>query len=226
MYIIEKNINKLKNNYYTNFLDQSELKQIQYKLTKNEYKIYSPYPESDKVILYNKELPKVSLYEIICNNNLRHQDIMGSLLNLNIDRSLFGDIIIYNNKYYFYVLDIINNYIESNFNKISKYNIKLKKIDINYLNNYKREYEQIQLITTSLRIDTIISKLSKTNRDKVKQLIKDKNIILNYTILKNNSYILKENDIFSIKKIGKYKYIGIKNKTKNNNYIIELLKYI
>ena len=53
----------------------------------------------------------------------------------------------------------------------------------------------------------------------------------------NNSYefndiaimainILKENDIFSIRKIGKFKYVGIIKTTKNNNYIVKVLKYI
>ena len=55
--------------------------------------------------------------------------------------------------------------------------------------------------------------------------MKNKEIILNYDILKNNSYQLKENDVFSIRRFGKYKYIKIIKQTKNSNFIIECHKY-
>ena len=37
---------------------------------------------------------------------------------------------------------------------------------------------------------------------------------------------IKENDIISIKRFGKYKYVGKINETKKNNYVIKFLKYI
>ena len=39
-------------------------------------------------------------------------------------------------------------------------------------------------------------------------------------------HILKENDIFSIRRYGKYKFIGVVKNTKKDNYIIKYLKYI
>ena len=50
--------------------------------------------------------------------------------------------------------------------------------------------------------------------------------MLNYDFLKNSDYKLHEGDIFSIKRIGKYKYNGIIKTTKKDNYIIQLNKYI
>ena len=57
-------------------------------------------------------------------------------------------------------------------------------------------------------------------------MIKKKEIILNYDFLKNRSYKLKENDTFSIKGIGKFKYIGILRQTKSNHFVIKILKYL
>jgi RNA-binding protein YlmH len=57
-------------------------------------------------------------------------------------------------------------------------------------------------------------------------MIKKKEIILNYDFLKDNSYKLRDNDVFSIKRIGKFKYTGILKNTKSNHFIIEVLKYI
>ena len=57
-------------------------------------------------------------------------------------------------------------------------------------------------------------------------MIKTKEIFLNYNYLKDASYKLKEGDIFSIKKIGKFRYIGIEKITKGKHLIIKLLKYL
>ena len=109
---------------------------------------------------------------------------------------------------------------------IGNNSVKLEEIDINYLSNYKRKYEEYKIIVSSLRIDNVISKIIKTNRDRVIDKIKNKEVILNYEIVNKNSILLKENDIFSIRRYGKYKFIGIEKSTKKDNYVIRYLKYI
>ena len=226
MYLVEKNINKLNNFSNTFFLDPKELKEVTNHLKKNTYQIYKPYIDSERNIIYKSDIPKVILYEIISKKELRHQDILGSIYALNLDISLFGDIIIEDNKYYIYVLDHIRNTFETDFKKVGNTNIELKELDIDYLKDYTHKYEEIELIVTSLRLDTVIARLIHTNRDSIKDLIKDKSIIYNYELLKDNSKTIKENDTFSIRKIGKYKYIGIVKNTKSDNYIIKIYKYI
>lgn len=41
--------------------------------------------------------------------------------------------------------------------------------------------------------------------------------------MNKNSYVLKENDIFSIGKYDKYKFIGIIKSVKKKNYIVKYL---
>lgn len=225
MYLVEKSINKLNNFGHTFFLDPKELNDVTNHLKKNTYKIYKPYKDSERNIIYKKE-PKVLLYEIISKKELRHQDIMGSIYSLNLDYSLFGDIIIYNNRYFIYVLDHIRNTFETDFRKVGNTNIELKELDIDYLKDYEISYEEIEMIVTSLRIDTILARLIHSNRESIKDMIKDKLINYNYELLKDCSKTLKEEDTFSIRKIGKFKYIGIKKRTNSDNYIIIIKKYI
>ena len=93
-YIIEKNRDKIIKGNITNFLDPSTLNKVISKIKGYEYKIYYPYKDSEKVIIYTKEKPKIKLIEILSNEKLTHREIMGSLYNQNIDSELFGDIII------------------------------------------------------------------------------------------------------------------------------------
>ncbi len=225
MYIIEKNLNKLNHNQPTFFLDPKQQQELKKKLKKNTYKVFKPYIDSEKNIFYINEEPSVILYEIKTKLPLEHREILGTLFSLNITSELFGDIIITNNHYYIYILENIAPYIKTNLLKIKNSHIELIERPIETLKNYTREYEYIEFISSSTRIDTVIARLIHTSRPNILQKIKDKEIILNYNILKNNSYLLKENDIFSIKGYGKFQYIGIKKETKNKNYIIECKKY-
>ena len=226
MYNTKKNIDKIKRGEHTFFLDPKEANLVKGKLKKDEYKIYSPYPDSNKVILYKDKLPNVILYEIKSKTPLRHQDILGSMFSLNITNEVFGDIIVDNDKYYIYVLDIIDKYIKSSLLFIKNSEIELVEKDINTLNDYHQKYEEYTIIVSSLRIDTIISRITNTNRSNIIDRIKNKEILVNYEVLTKSSYTLKENDIFSIRRYGKYKFIGIINNTKINNLVIKYLKYI
>lgn len=225
MYNIKKNIDRLNRGEPTFFLDPNLERGIT-KHFKNNIKAFKPYEDTERIIIYKDLKPKVSLFKIITKEKLRHQDIMGSILALNIKREMLGDIIVDNNNYYFYILESVNNYILSYFNKVKNINISLEELPLNYLKDYKRKYKEIIINAKSNRVDLIISKLTGLSRRVIKDMISNKEIILNYQTLTNNSYQFKENDIFSIRGYGKYKYIEIINKTKKNNYLIKCLKYI
>lgn len=226
MYKNEKNLNRLYNEQHTFFLDPHEQELLRAKLKKNEYKVYKPYKDSEKNIFYIKDIPKVILYEIKCNKKLKHQDILGSIYSLNINSELFGDILIIDNHYYVYILDNFRNYFETYFNKVGRSSIELIEKDLSLLEDYERKYKKIELIVSSERIDTVISTLINTGRSVIKEKQEDKEIFVNYEVVKNISKCFKQDDIFSIRKYGKYKYMGIKKITKKNNYIVIIYKYI
>ena len=219
-YKIKNSIEKLKRGKSTNFLDIGKLKQLSYLLKKKEYNIYYPYEDSEKVILYTNILPKIDIIKINSNEELKHNEILGSLFGLNIDMDYIGDIIIEDNYYYIITLPTITKLILDNLNVIGNKLVTTELSDINILNNYQKKYEDKEIIVSSLRIDNVISKIISTSRTIVKE------IILNYNILTNPTYVLQENDIFSIRRHGKYKFISIIKTTKKENYIIKYQKYI
>lgn len=225
-YEIEKNVNKLLNGDQTFFLDGKMQKEVYKRVAKLNFNIYYPYIDSERVIYYVNDEPKVALFEIISKEKLRHQDIMGSVLNLGIDSEMFGDIVIFNDRYFIYVIDKVKDYLLMNFNKVMNIKITLNEISLDELKDYKRRYEEKTMIVTSERVDTIISHIINSNREKVKDKIKNKEIILNYDILTSHSKIIKKDDIFSIRKYGKYKYLGVVKTTKKDNLIVKYLKYL
>ena len=160
MYTIQKNLNRLSNYQPTFFLDPKEQNELKRKLRKDEYKVFKPFNDSEKVIFYIDEEPEVILYEIKSKQELRHQDILGTMYSLNISPEMFGDIILYDGRYFIYVLKLFQNYFEMNFTKVRNSSVELVSLDISYLEDYERDYEEIELIVSSERIDTVISNIS------------------------------------------------------------------
>ena len=225
-YEINNKVEKIKAGNHTSFLDAKKLKLVTSKLKKNEYEIYYPYPDSEKVILYKDKIPEVTLFKINTVENLKHQDILGSLFALNIDSSCFGDIVLYQNNFYIFIIKELSSYLKTNLKMIGKNRVSLEEVNINTLKDYQRNYEEYEMIISSIRIDNVVSSIINSSRSKAIDKIKNKEVIVNYEIVTKNSYILKENDVFSIRKYGKYKFIGIIKNTKKNNYVVKYLKYI
>lgn len=226
MYTIEKSLNKLHRNQATFFLDPKEQIELKKKLKHTSYHIYLPYPDSEKNIFYTTNPPKVVLFEIKSKIPLEHRDILGTVFSLNITNEVFGDIIITNQHYYIYVLESMAPYIKNNLLMIKNSHVILDEIPLETLQDYHRKFELITIIASSNRLDTMIARLTQTSRSQVLEKFRNKEVILNYDIAKNNSYLLKENDVFSVRKYGKYRYIGIKKETKSKNYMIEIKRYL
>lgn len=226
IYKINNAVEKIASGKNTQFLDGRELKLVTSKLKKDEYNVYYPYKDSEKVMLYTGKVPIVKLFKINTVEKLRHQDILGSLFALNIDSSCFGDIVLYNEDYYVFIIEEMSLYVKDNLKKISKSKVDLEEVSLNTLDDYKRKYEEKEIIISSIRIDNVVASIINSSRSKALEKIKNKEVIVNYEVMNKNSYVLKENDIFSIRKYGKYKFIGIIKSTKKNNYIVKYLKYL
>lgn len=225
IYTVEKIVEKVLYSNSTNFVEIKYLNRVKKELKNVKYNMYEPFIGATKVILYNK-MPNIKIYEIISSNDLRHQDILGTLYSLNISDEMFGAVVIWNNRYFIIILSSIDNYIKSNLTSIKNSKVDLIEKDPYYLKNYKQEYEEFNIIVPSVRVDVIVSKIINSSRSNALEKIKNGDIYLNYELLTKPTYMLKENDIFSIRKYGKYKFNGIINETKKGNIIVNISKYV
>lgn len=225
IYTVEKIVEKVLYSNSTNFVEIKYLNRVKKELKNVKYNIYEPFSGATKVILYNK-MPNIKIYEIISSNDLRHQDILGTLYSLNISDEMFGDVVIWNNRYFIIILSSIDNYIKSNLTSIKNSKVDLIERNPYYLKDYKQEYEECIIIVPSIRVDVIVSKIINSSRSNALEKIKNGDIYLNYELLTKPTYMLKENDIFSIRKYGKYKFLGEINRTKKGSLVIKYLKYV
>ena len=226
IFSLKNQIEKVLRGDNSNFLSPIEIRYIINILNKRhfKYKIFKPFEESEKNIIYTNKLDIV-VFKIESNKSLTHQEILGSLFSHNLNESFFGDIIIDSNCY-IVALNKIKDYLKNNFIEIGRKNIKLIEVDKCEIEDYQLKFQDIYLNTSSLRIDSIISKIIPTSRAISNEIINNEEVLINYQVIKNKNITLKENDIFSIRKVGKFKFIEIIKINKAGKYKILIKKYI
>lgn len=177
---------------------------------------------------YIGEEPKFNLTYFRINGknkfkNLLHKDFLGAIMSLGIKREILGDLIVEDNICYGVIF-------KENF-KIIKDIDKISNVPVKIENTLEEEvpstkYKEIVITVMSLRLDSVISSMLNLSRQKAVDEINKGNIMLNYVINKEKASEVKEGDIISAKKFGKFlieKEISINKKGKLR---IRLNKYI
>lgn len=223
-YNLEHIIEDLKVNNYTKFINPLEFKQIKNKTNINKYNVYKPFEDCTKVIIY-KTLPDITLLRLTSVEEIRHQEIMKCMFELGIKEDMYGDIVIKDNNAYIYMLPSIKDYILYNFKDYNRKIQDIEEIDIESLNDYEINYEEKEIIVSSLRIDNVISNLLGFSRKEITDKFKDKEVILNYEVITKYTTNLKEGDVFSVRRFGKFKFESIKKETKKGGLVIVIKKY-
>ncbi len=226
-FFLQNSIEKIENGKSSFFLDPKEKKFVLSKLRKNRipYQVYSPYPEAEKVLIYNGEFPKIELLEIVSKEKLEHREILGMLFANQILPYSYSDIIITENTHYLIALKSVADYLKIHVQEIGKKQVKFLEKELSFLEEYQPEYDSFLYHVSGLRLDMIVSKITRQSRSAVEEIIAGKEVFLNYEVALKKDICLKEGDIFSIRGYGKYLFSKICYQNKKGNMDIEILKY-
>lgn len=146
-------------------------------------------------------------------DNLSHRDFLGAIMALGIERNCVGDIIVNNGYAVCYVKSDIYDFVISQLSKVGRCGIKVideKSCKV----NYDRNFEQLSLTVSSMRLDVIVASLTGLSREKTRELILAQKVFTNYNVNQNVSHKLNANDILTIRGKGKYIIVDTQGVTK------------
>lgn len=224
-YSVEHYLEQYYNDGFTSFMNPLEFNTVRIKVNKSNMNVYSSYEDCVKKIIYKGVEPDIRLLELSGGEVITHQEILKCMFTMGIKEDMYGDIIVRGKKAYVYCLPSIVDYIILNFKDYSNKIINIDEVDIDLLNDYKPEYIDKEIIVSSLRIDNVLSSLLNLSRNEVLYKFKDKEVILNYQVINKYTTNLKEGDVFSVRRYGKFRFDNIKCDTKKGGKIIKILKY-
>ncbi len=192
---------------------------------------YGIFLDSDRrIIAFNKEEYEdfpIKLVEIKCNtkfSNLAHKDYLGALMSLGINRNKIGEVILDRDRAFVAVsLDMVD-FIISSLDKVKNLPCICNVIE-EYDNLPEANYEEKTVISTSNRLDSIVSAISNISRSKACEYIQNQKVLVNYVMIKEKNFIVKENVKITIKGVGKFKIDKILGTTKSGRLKINIYKY-
>lgn len=155
-----------------------------------------------------------------------HRHILGSILNLGINREKIGDIIKIADRWYVYCLKPMGEFLFSHLSRISKSKVKVELLDEILIFGNFREFEMLRVMVSSMRLDCIVKELSKVSRENAKNLIKGQNVKLNHEECKDSDKKVYVGDVISIRGNGKFKLSSHNGFSRKDKNIIEFKRYI
>lgn len=156
---------------------------------------------------------------------LTHRDYLGALMNLGIERSKMGDILLQEKDAYLFVNSSLADYIVENLTKVRHTLIVAEISDVESF-DYKPRFEEIKGTVASVRLDALLSLAFQSSRSKLVALITGGRVFVNGKLITSNGYQVKENDIVSVRQMGRFQYKGLLSETKKGRYFVLVHKYI
>lgn len=135
---------------------------------------------------------------------LTHSDYLGAIMSLGLKRNKFGDLILGENCAYVAACSDAAAFLAANLDCIKRSPCKVESITQD--NIPKAEYEELNIISTSLRLDCVVSGICKLSRSKALDLIRTSKVMVDYIIIKEKDYIISIGDTITIRGYGKYKF--------------------
>lgn len=218
---------------FSDFLNLEEISLLKSLHTESKYNLYGGYDNADRCVASFGECEEYQ-YPISCikiepanqkfADELSHRDFLGALMNLGINRSTLGDIIVTNNTGYLFCLNSIKEYILQNLDRIKHTTVRCTE-SVLPAEIAEKKPEPIELTVSSQRVDITVAAVFKLSRNAVTQLVNQEKVFINSKIAYKESLTLKSGDIVSVRGKGKFIFDGEIRHTKKNKSVIGIRLY-
>ncbi|CUX50627.1 S4 domain protein [Clostridium sp. C105KSO13] len=156
---------------------------------------------------------------------LSHRDYLGAILNLGIERSKLGDILVEGDKSVVFIHEGLSSFLQEELSRVGHTSVKLCEMNLKDY-HYTPRFEEIKGTVASVRLDSLLSLVFSSSRTKLTSLIEGEKVFVNGRLMTTNSCQVKEEDVISVRGMGKIRYKGILSRTKKNRFLILIHKYI
>ncbi len=159
-------------------------------------------------------------YNLQFSRTLSHRDFLGSILGLGITREKTGDIIIDDGKAVAFVDSDIADYIVINLERVGHTKVRVKVLE--NFNPKPKEVQEKRLTVPGLRIDAVLSGALNISRGKASDLIKSEKAFVNWKKITTISHSVKENDVVTLRGVGRVKINEVMGITKKDRILINV----
>lgn len=186
---------------------------------------FSPKTQPVNELFYPISCLEITPVHIKFAEDLTHRDYLGAILNLGIERTLLGDILVTEHVAYLFCKSSIASFIIEQCCRIRHTTVVVKEVDFKRI-SYKKEFEEVTGTVSSIRLDSILAICTRLSRGKCNDLIRSEKVFVNHRLILSPHYTPTNGEIISIRGVGKYIFCQEETRvTKKGRIFIKLLKY-
>lgn len=155
---------------------------------------------------------------------LQHRDYLGAILNLGIQRELIGDIWIREQEAFFFCQEHIASFLQEELTRVKHTNVNCQVVE-EIPKTLLVEKERKTITVPSCRCDAIIAGVWNLSRSQALTLFRGKKVFLEGRLEENNSRLLLEERVVSVRGYGKFALTGEMHQTRKGKWAVEILLY-
>lgn len=156
---------------------------------------------------------------------LTHRDVLGSLMNLGIQRETLGDILIQETDIYLFCHSDIYDFIQGELNRIRHTGVTVAAEAPDAL-AIKPRVELCQGIVTSNRLDGVLAAICRISRGQAVELIHRGQVFINGRQAGSISALCHPKEMISVRGIGRFQFLEEEGETRKGRKKISYYKYL
>ncbi len=157
--------------------------------------------------------------------SLTHRDYLGAILNLGVDRSVVGDILIREKEAWLFCKSSMTEFFMENLSRIRHTETELDEVsDPGELPG--PSLEAVNGTCSSVRLDSLIALAFRESRSSMVSYIEKGFVFVNGRLVTSNGFDPKPGDIISVRGKGRFVFDGVSGQTKKGRLSVCIKKYV
>lgn len=157
--------------------------------------------------------------------SLTHRDVLGSLMNLGIERSKLGDILVNKDEIYVFCQEKIAGFLMQELTRIRHTVVKSEQVEADSL-AVEPQKELAEGIVTSNRLDSVIACICKVSRSQASVWIKGGKVFLDNRQILQVTAECKPGELISVRSVGRFRFLDSFGETRKGRLKIKFEKYL
>lgn len=201
----------------------------------DQFAFYGGYPDAERVYLSiwseKMEKPAEEIYPFGAltvffrkQDELTHRDFLGSLLSLQIERSAMGDFLVGEGMAVLFLDKVPLKMVHDSLEKVGRIGVRSVYGQPDILPPAFL-IEEKRIVIASLRLDVVVAGVINISRMESTCLIQNGLVKVNYQENRENSYLLQEGTLLSIRGYGRFRMKQVLGETRKGRISVLLEKY-
>ena len=153
-----------------------------------------------------------------------HRDFLGAMMHLGVERETIGDIFLAEGGAYVFCTETAARLAEELLLTVRKTTVEVQRcVPPKALLEPVVSEELVRV--TNERADAVVAHLYGLSREKAHELFRRELVFRNGCVLSNESAVLKENDLVSVRGFGRFRFLGVEGLTKKGKKNVRVAVY-